>query len=329
LNRTVVRTGATLLATVALLGLLLRRFGGGSAVAVELSRARPSWVAVALLAAGASVLLGAERWRLVLGAMGYKLGFRRSLEAVLATWPLAIVAPSRTNDLLRPFAVRDLVPMTAATGSVLAEKAMDLLTMLLFAAVGASIRGLWNWTAALGGLAVAEIVVVAILAKRRDVFARLPPVRRRRHLVEELFSALDSLRRAPRQLVAAVAASLGIRLLTLAIAQALFVAVNARVALFDTATLWPAATLVGNAPLTLVGIGTRDATFLHLLAERRADVDPAQVLAATLSYPAIAIGVFAVAGLPFMIREMLRQRRTVSPVTPGLAGDLPTGEQPH
>jgi glycosyltransferase 2 family protein len=304
-----VRIAATLLLTVVVLGLLLRRFGGGSTFVAIVRGADPSWVAVALLASSACVLLGAQRWRLVLAAMGYRLGFRRSLEVVLATWPLAMVTPSRANDLLRPLAVRDVVPLAASTGSVLAEKAMDLLIMLAFAAVGAGIQGLWAWVVAIGGLAVAEIAVIALVVKNRHWLEALPLVRRRRDSVEAFFAALATLRHALPKLFMPAVASLGIRFLTVAITHALLASVGARVRLFDTMTLWPAATLVGNAPLTLAGIGTRDATFLHLLAERGVDADPAQVLAATVGYSAIGIGFFAVVGLPFMIREGLRARR--------------------
>ncbi len=302
------RLAATLLVTIAVLWLLLRRFGGGGTFAAVISGASPSWMAIALCASSACVLLGAERWRLVLAAMGHELRFRRSLEVVLATWPLAMVTPSRASDLLRPLAVRDTVPIAAATGSVLVEKAMDLLVLLLFSAAGAAAQGLWIWAAVVGVLSVAEVAVIATVLINRGWLERLPVLRGRTAAIEQLFAALGALRRAPLQLLPPALASLGIRFLTIAILHALLVSVGARMRLFDTMTLWPVAALVGIAPLTLAGIGTRDAAFIHLLAERGSSVDPTQVLAATVGYSAIAIGVFAVVGLPFMIREMLRDR---------------------
>jgi glycosyltransferase 2 family protein len=105
------------------------------------------------------------------------------------------------------------------------------------------------------------------------------------------------------------AVSLLIRVLTVAVTHALLLSVGAQVSWMDTLTLWPIAILVGVAPLTLGGMGTRDAAFLHLLAQRGAHAEPAQILAATVGYSAVAIGSFAIAGLPFMIRETLRLRR--------------------
>src|SRR4029077_4803186 len=118
-----------------------------------------------------------------------------------------------------------------------------------------------------------------------------------------LFLAFDALLAAPARLAAASAVSLGIRGLTLGITVALLRAVDADVDLFDTCALWPVATLVGLVPVTLAGMGTRDATFLYLLSVRGPLVPRAGALAATMGYSAIAVGFFAIVGLPFMVRE--------------------------
>lgn len=307
--RTVLRTAATLLLTAGVLWLVARRFGGGTSFAAIIARADPGWVGLAVLASCGCVLLGAERWRLVLKAMGHDLSFRRSLEVVLATWPLAMVTPSRANDLLRPVAVRDVVPLPVATGSVLAEKAIDLMVLLLFATAGAAVQGLGIWAAFAGALAVAEAAVVAAVMTHRRALEGWPVLRRRRQAVEDLFAAVVALRRAhPARLIAIVIASVAMRFLTIAISHSMLVSVGAQVRLFDTVTLWPAATLVGLAPLTLAGIGTRDAAFIDLLAERGAHADSSQILAATVGYSAVAIALFSVVGIPFMIRESLRLR---------------------
>jgi uncharacterized membrane protein YbhN (UPF0104 family) len=307
--KTKVRAAATILATGLVLWVLVRRFGGGITLGEVVRGANPSWVGIAFVVASVCVLLGTERWRLVLAAMGYRVSFRRALEAVLATWPLALVTPSRANDLLRALAVRDVVPVAAGTGSVLAEKVIDLFVLLIYAAAGAASQGLWAWAAGTTALAVVEVAGVWLVAARRSWLERLPLLRGRSQNIEQLFGAYVALRGAPGKIVGLVAISLVIRVLTVCVTHALLVSVGADVSLFDTTTLWPVAILVGLAPVTLAGIGTRDATFIQLLAERGAHAEPAQVLAATVGYSAVAIASFAVVGLPFMIREMNRMRR--------------------
>jgi glycosyltransferase 2 family protein len=303
------RTAVTMALTVVVLAVLLRSLGGTGDFLAAVRRARPAWVGVAFLAATACVALTTVRWQLVLAGMGRRLRFRRALEVVLATWPLAFVMPSRANDLLRALAVRDEVPLAIGTGSIIAEKSIDVFVLLSYAAVGAAFSGLWTLVAAIVAALAAEACVLALVATRRGWLEGLPWLRKRPHIVEELYGALSTLRRAPLRLASIASTSFAIRLLTVAVIHALLVAVGAEVSLAQTLLLWPTAVLAGLAPLTLGGMGTRDATFIALVAAQGTHVEPSVVLAATMGYSAIAMGSFAILGLPFMVRETLSFRR--------------------
>jgi glycosyltransferase 2 family protein len=303
------RAAATLALTLVVLVFLVHGFGGTGDFVAAVRRARPSWVGVAFAAATACVWLTTVRWQLVLGGMGHALGFRRALEVVLASWPLGLVMPSRANDLLRAVAVRDVVPLAVGTGSILAEKAIDLLVLLAYAAIGAAFFGLWPLGALLAAALVAEIVVLALVVTRRGWLESLPWLRTRPRVVEELFGALTSLRRSPMRLASIAGVSLVIRVLTVAVTHALLIAVGADVTLLQTLLLWPTAIIAGIAPLTLGGMGTRDAMFIALVSAHGAHVDASAVLAATMGYSAVAMWSFAIVGLPFMVRETLSFRR--------------------
>jgi hypothetical protein len=54
-------------------------------------------------------------------------------------------------------------------------------------------------------------------------------------------------------------------------------------------------------PVTLGGMGTRDAAFLYLLRTVAGHPAGAGVLAATMGYSAVALWSFAIVGLPFMV----------------------------
>jgi len=307
------RLALTLAFTLALLAVLVHSFGGRRDLLEAARRARPSWVAMAFAASGACMLLSVVRWKLVLGGMGCTLPFRRALEVVLATGPLAAVTPSRTADLLRPLAVRDMVPLAIGTASVLAEKAVDLIVLLALAACGAIADGLWGFAWVIVAMLVVAVSAVGIVAGnvgRRAWLERLPVLRRRPEMVDQLFIALAALKRVGGgRIVAIAASSLAIRVLTVAVTHALLIAVGADVPWTDTLALWPTAVLVSLIPVTLGGMGTRDATFLLLLSERGTHVDDSSVLAATMGYSAVAIWAFAIVGLPFMFRETLALRR--------------------
>jgi uncharacterized membrane protein YbhN (UPF0104 family) len=307
-RRLTLRYALAVVATAVIMAALIHRFGAGLADALK--GARPGWVMAALAMSTGGVLLGALRWQIVLEAMRYRLGFWRSLVAVLATWPLAVVTPSRANDFLRAVAVRRTVPLAAGTGSILAEKVVDLSWLLALAAAGAALESLWLWSALIAGVLAVELVVVGLLVTHRAKLVRVPIFKAHAGKIEDLFVAFDALLASPPRLLAACLVSLVIRALTLGITFTLLRAVGADVDAFDTCALWPVATLVGLLPLTLAGMGTRDATFMYLLSERGHLVTRANVLAATMGYSAISVGVFAIVGLPFMGRELARAHST-------------------
>ena len=286
------------------MALLVRQFGSGLGEAMR--GAQLDWVVASFAMATAGVLLGALRWQVVLESMRYRLGFWRALVAVLATWPLVVVTPSRAADFLRAVAVRRTVPLAAGTGSVLAEKVVDMSLLLLMAALGAAIEGLWLWSAVCGAALAGFVVAVLLVVAHRDKVARLPLLRSHAEKVEDLFLAFNALFSSPGRLVATCVLSVVIRGLTLAITFALLRAVGADVDLFDTCALWPVATLIGLLPLTLAGMGTRDAMFMYLLAERGHLLTSVNVLAATMGYSLLNVGAFAVIGLPFMMHELGR-----------------------
>jgi uncharacterized membrane protein YbhN (UPF0104 family) len=321
--------------TAALVGLLVWRLGGAARVIDAARGARPEWVGVAFALSCACVVVGTWRWQIVVGAMirkgtgeRYSLPFGRAFAAVLAAWPLSAVTPSRAGDLARAWTVSDRVPVAEGAGSILAEKVVDALVLMAFVAAGAGLAGLWLWCGvALGGL-VLGAAVVALVMRSRARLAELPGLRGRAEAIERLFVAFDALSRAPARLAALVALSAVVRVLTLAVTHVLFVALGADVSFFDTATLWPAAILAGLAPVTLGGMGTRDAAFLLLLGER-GHVTHAAILAATMGYWVVGTGSFAIIGLPFMWRATWRAAPAAPSTAPADGAPPRGGESPR
>lgn len=305
-----VRFGVLALLTLVLLGLLIHGFGGAGAFYAAVRGASLPFVLASFGAATVCVLLGALRWVLVLRAVGYALSYGRSLRVLFAVWPLGLVTPSRANELLRAFAVRDVIPLPAAAGSVLAEKAVDVLVLLLMAATGAAWAGLWAIAGVLAGGAAAELVILGALMKSRRRLLALPLLQSRAAKLELLFDAFGALTRAPRWLCAVGAVSITIRVLTVVITHALLLAVGTHVSFGLTLQLWPAAMMAGLLPITMAGMGTRDAAFLYLVHRAGASIGQASLLAATVGYSVVAIWSFGIIGLPFMIREGMDRRRT-------------------
>ncbi len=296
-----------LLATAAVCGLLVWRVAGEVSFIEALSGASPSALAAALGVVCVLLVMSALRWMTILDAMGVRLGLRRALSVILSVWVFALLTPSRAADLLRAVAIRDLLPVSAGSSSVVAEKLVDVQSLCILGGLGALSVGRWevavaSFTALLGLWGTAWA-----LLEGKERLANLPGVRRRPGLVDRLAGAFVALRASPRHYLGLSALSLTSWCVNTGMLMILLCAFGAQVGMGWVFALWPASIVVGMLPLTVAGMGTRDAAFLGLLGLASSQaIDPASVLAATLAYALVGTWFPALLGAPFTLAAMGR-----------------------
>lgn len=296
---------ATGLFTALVITLLVRYAVGADDLADAVRCTRWSLLPIPVALASLSVVLAVVRWQIILRAMGYRLKLVRGLTVILATWPLAVVTPSRASDLLRAVLIRRTVPLYSGLGSILTEKIVDVHSLCLLCMIGTLWQGLWLWLAIAGGLVVALWVSVLLLLFNRHALARLPVFRRMSERVDQLFGAMDSLRRNPKDLLVLTTVSLASWIIAMGTIYSLLVMTGSGVGFGQVLSLWPISTLAGVLPVTMAGMGTRDAAFLCLLELAHAAAARGPVLVATFSYALVTTWLYALAGIPFMARVFI------------------------
>jgi hypothetical protein len=121
--------------------------------------------------------------------------------------------------------------------------------------------------------------------------------------LERLLFALDALSDKPRMLLAVVLTSLASWTLAAGIVQTLLVAAGAEVPFGHTLGLWPIAIFAGMLPVTIAGMGTRDAAFVYALSttDPTGGLREESVLVATLGYSLVTTFTVAAIGIPFAL----------------------------
>jgi glycosyltransferase 2 family protein len=301
-----IRPVALALFTIVFLGLLVRHLAGTEQFVETLRTARWGGLFYALSAMAFALAVSARRWTIILGALGYRVPIGRAFAAMFATWPLALFAPSRASDVLRAVAIKDLCPPVIGAGAVLVEKAIDVQALCLLTMIGAGVSGLWSMVVISCVLLVGEWVVIGLLMYAGEVLERLPVLRKRPEIVRQLLFALSTLLRQPGRLSVAALASIACWVAATLIVVSLLSVTRAEVAFMSTLALWPPALLVGQLPLTLAGMGTRDMAFIYMLrAGGYSEISESAVLAATFGYALVATWLPALIGLPFTMRFFL------------------------
>ena len=108
----------------------------------ELKYAKYSWVLVACVASVLAFISRARRWILLIKPLGYNPGIRSSYHALLTGYLFNLAAP-RLGELTRCVALgrKEKIPVDRLFGTVIAERAFDLVSMLIIMGIMILARG--------------------------------------------------------------------------------------------------------------------------------------------------------------------------------------------
>ena len=233
------------------------------------------WILAALGLYLVMVLVSTWRWRLLLHAQHVSLGFGKLFNSYLVAIFANNFLPSNIGgDVVR---IRDTAPAagskTLATAVVLADRGVGVLGLAFVAACGSTMTA--HRSEALGslssgllwtGLASALTAVVLILAMPERLGALLRPLRvfhaewvdKR---IAQITDALLRFQRAPIAMVIGFLGAIIVQCVLVAFYAAVAAALHITVPLGHLAILVPVSFIVQMMPLSVNGLGVREATF--------------------------------------------------------------------
>lgn len=291
-----------LVVTGVVLWLILRHIAGVDNFWETVRGAEPAWLVLAAAMMAFNLVVASVRLKWILETTGHEVPLGRSFEAVLGTWPIALLTPSRAGDLARAYLLRDLVPAVKGSGAVIAEKVIDVQSLCILATIGSIVSQQWLFAAFTAAMLLGVWSVLLGLRFFTETFLGLPLVRRFESKFRQLLSAMNALSRQRGPFLAISSISMVGWIVAVSIIAALMMAFGADVPLTSTFGLWPIALFAGMLPLTVAGMGTRDAAFVSMLVLALGSVDESAVLAATLSYALVTAWVPGLLTLPVMLK---------------------------
>ncbi len=277
-----------------------------SQLLAALRQAEPLPLIAAYLVPLPAILLRVARWRILLGEEGRHLGFRELTTLYAQSIAVGVLTPGRVGELAKAAAVtRRGVAVGSATWSAVLDRAADLgfLAVLAGVALGLPLarrlEGGVPLALAAAGLAGGAAAAWLLGASGRGA-------RWRRAWVERLAPDRSGAPERPRARVAAPSAAAACALLTAA-SWALTYAANflycralgLPVGYLEIAAISAVCSLVASLPLSIAGIGTRDAALLALLAPL--GVSPAQAVALAALMLSNTLFVGAASALAFWV----------------------------
>jgi uncharacterized membrane protein YbhN (UPF0104 family) len=255
-----------------------------------MSRARPVPLILAFLLTLLFPLFNLLRWLAVLRALDVPMTFGRAFRITMACWPVGTLTPGKAGELIKANAVTDRM---VGLGSVIAERVIDVAVLGVFGVVFGLIIG--SFWATIGGLAgIGGAAAVVLFARVLEGLLKGKKLGTKLH---GFLAVAPRLAARPRFLLACVLASGTNWFLSMAQLALLLEAFGSTTRLPLIVAILPAATFAGLLPISIAGIGTRDAALLFLA---RGAVDPAALLASSIVYTFLGYFLLGVLGLPFL-----------------------------
>lgn len=263
--------------SVALLTVLLSRVDR-EALWASVRHASVPWLAAALVVYFIHVLTGAWRWRLLLGAQNVHVPQRDLLSSLLVAYFFNNFLPSniggdvvRIRDTSRPARSR-----TIATLVILTDRVLGVIGLFLVAAVastiafetrgsaGAPILPVWLWAILFAGTAAVAPAVLSPtqLSRLLAPLTRLHPewVGGR---IETLTLTLHRFRARPTVLATCFTGAVLVQTLLVIFYLAVVYALDLPITVWDLAVIVPVSLVVQMLPVSLNGLGLREATFSY------------------------------------------------------------------
>jgi len=276
-NRRRLLLAARILVSFALLAILFSRVDAGELWSTARS-ASPVWILIALSIYLVHVMAATWRWYVLLHAQDITAAPGMLFSSYLVAIFFNNFLPSNIGgDVVR---VSDTAgragSKTLATTIVIVDRGLGLLALVFIAAMGATVMGrvqghapspiwpAWLWVGLLiaAALAAPAVMVPAGFGRLLQPLSVFHPtwVGER---IEKLTAALEKFRDRPGALASCFAGAVAVQALLVAYHLAIVYALHVPVSAWDLAVIVPVSFVVQMIPVSLNGLGVREATFAY------------------------------------------------------------------
>ncbi len=260
----------------------------------------PVYLLAAALLTLSFPIISALRWQMILRSMGHRERFTRCLVIIAGVWPISAVSPSKAGDILKVYSLRKSADTMTIAGSVIAERAFDIIVLAGFALSG----GIFFRNVYIISVSAAVFLAVIIGVLLIHVDFPFPGKKKFQAKLTQLLDSLRKIGRNRRLLVPILLLTILNWFGSIVQTKVLFDGVGADVTLGFTSAAMPVAIFAGLLPITIAGMGTRDAAIVSLFS---GFASSHEALAVALLYSFFGYWLMSIIGLPF-IRKALKIR---------------------
>lgn len=291
------KTALVISITIAIFYLIFTKIDFRSVVDV-LSHANPVYLLLALLLTILIPVISAKRWKIILESMKYDISFVDCFCMIMGTLPLTSITPSKSGDVIKAYYLKDRVPITETIGSVLTERVLDVFALILFCLIGLAFYQQSKMIMIIT-ITILFCIVGFFLLSHKEI--KLPIKESWNEKLQNILLATKTLTKSKRSFLIVLIYTFSLWFLAVIQTIIFFLSLGVNVPLSFTMANIPIAIFIGQLPVTLGGMGTRDAAIIFLFSNYAAS---SELLGVGILFSAFRYWLLSVIGIPFMRKMM-------------------------
>jgi glycosyltransferase 2 family protein len=278
--------------TLTIFYLLIRNIGIGKIVK-EFSNANLTYVFYAFMMSLVLVILSGQKLKLFIEMMGYEISFLRCQEITIATYAFNVIIPSKGGDLIKCWSLRDIISISRGAGMVILERFLDIILLCLMAFIGS----LFIKNVKLMSLSFLLLLILMICLLLLCILRSFNIKNKFLERVKGIGFALESFFNNYKYSLFIILIGTFIWVGSAFQIYILYIAVGQKVPFLFSMAVVPVAIFIGLIPVSIGGMGTRDAALIYLFS---AYASESGSLIVGLFFSLLRYWFLALLGIPFL-----------------------------
>ncbi len=261
------------------------------------------------------------KWKMVIGMHGCDYRFSQSVRVWLIGALTGIITPGRAGDLIRALYLnKHCKGLGRCISTVVIDRAIELAVALVFASFGIVLFSAWFGESALLYVVITFVVIgfalLGLMFRKsfmrralRPIFRVFVPARhedRMRASFHEFYGSMGDIRKRRGSLAAVSIFSVGIWLIQILEVQIFALALGIQIDYLYMLAVLSIVVIIELIPVSVSGIGTRDAFLVFSLG--LIGVSPELAIALSIVYLVLGYWINAAMGLFFWLKDPVRLR---------------------
>ncbi len=263
-----------------------------------LSSANLVYILASILVLALIVPIAVFRWQIILKVTGHPLPFWRCFNIFMVALPLTSITPSKSGDVIKAYYLKDEIPMSITIGTVFTERVFDVLSLIIISIIGSIFYFKIEFLVILTPVL---LVVTGLLVVISNSNLKIPLIKDSwNSKLQNMTHSMSSLTKNRKAFYVVLLLSFVSWILAVFQTVLFFYALHINIPFLFTMANVPIAIFVGLIPVTLGGMGTRDAAIILLFSEY---AQANQLLSVGILFSLIRYWIPSITGIPFMHKK--------------------------